>query len=161
MLPELLTCGLIPMPQTHEQKHLDMKHVQRPQFAFSFPGAASLVGTPPTPLFHWGLAVLACRPVQVWTLPRLQLHGFGPFRLMLHVWYKRTRWKGPMCHLHHQGTAAPLMNGYAESGLPRMRTALARRVPVSSDTDWRPKLKTSQKHLKTQNQTLQGPRERK
>ena len=30
------------------------------------------------------------------------------------------------------------MNGYADSGLPRMRTAFARIVPVSSDADARP-----------------------
>lgn len=30
------------------------------------------------------------------------------------------------------------MNGYADSGLPRMRTAFARIVPVSSDADTRP-----------------------
>lgn len=37
-----------------------------------------------------------------------------------------------------QGTAPPFMNGYADSGLPRMRTAFARIVPVSSDADARP-----------------------
>ena len=37
-----------------------------------------------------------------------------------------------------QGTAPPFMNGYADSGLLRMRTAFARIVPVSSDADARP-----------------------
>ena len=66
-----------------------------------------------------------------------------------------------------QGTAPPFMNGYAESGLPRMRTAFARIVPVSSDTDARPdggratlQEKYDKKGLGSFPSTVYGARER-